>query len=76
MNYWNSLSVEVVVGTGVKTGVSGAGASGGLTPFVAEVSTGCSGSLGPTVLGGTFLQKREPCAISTEWSLTKLFQTS
>ena len=31
--------------------------------------TGYSGSLGPTVLGGTFLREREPGAISVEWSL-------
>ena len=69
MNCCNSPSVEAVAGTGVKTGASGAGASGSPTPLVAGVPTGCSGSLGPTVLGGTFLRERELRAISVEWSL-------
>ena len=72
MNCWNSPSVEAVAGTGARTGASGAGASEGPTPLVAGVPsglTGCSGSLGPTVLGGTFLREREPRAISAERSL-------
>ena len=72
MNCWNSLSVEAVAGTGVKTGTSGIGASEGLTPLVAGVSLGltdCFGSLRPTVLGGTFLQERKPRAIFVERSL-------
>ena len=67
MNCWNSPSVEAVVGTGGRTG-----ASKGPTPLVAGVPsglTGCSDSLGPTVLGGTFLREREPRAISAERNL-------
>ena len=55
------------------TGAAGAGASGGLTSLGAGVPSsglaGCSGSLGPTVLGGTFLQVREPRAIAAKRSL-------
>ena len=67
MNCWNSPLVEVVMGTGKRTG-----AFEGPTPLVAGVSlgfTGCFDSLGPTVLGGTFLQEREPRAISAKWNL-------
>ena len=71
MNCWNSL-VEVIAGTGAKTGISRVGASGGPTPLVTGFLSrlmGCSGLLGPTVLSGTFPQEREPCAISAEQSL-------
>ena len=53
MNCWNSLLVEAIVGIEGRTG-----ASEGPAPLVAGVLsglTGCSSSLEPTVLGGTFL---------------------
>ena len=37
--------------------------------------TGCSGLLGPTVLGRTFLRERKPRTISAERNLTELLQT-
>ena len=52
------------MGTGGRTR-----ASEGLTPLIAGVPLGLAGCydlLGPTVLDGTFLQEREPHAISAK----------
>ena len=58
MNYWNSLLVEAIAGTGAKTRVSEAGASEDPISLIAKVSLrlkNCSGLLGSTVLGETSL---------------------
>ena len=69
---WRSSSVYRA-GAGAETGAAGTGASGGPTSLGTGVPSsglaGCSGSLGPTVLGGTFFQVREPRAIAAERSL-------
>ena len=69
---WRS-SLVYRAGAGVGTGAAGADASGGPTSLGAGVLSsglaGCSGSLGLTVLDGTFLQVCEPCAIAAERSL-------
>ena len=60
-------------GAGAGTGASGAGASGSPISLGAGVLSsglaGCSGSLGLTVLGGTFRREHEPRAMSAEWGL-------
>ena len=60
------------MGSGVKTGASGAGAFGALTVLIAGGPSGlisCFGWLGPIVLDRIFLWERKPCAISAERSL-------
>ncbi len=60
-------------GAGIGIGAARAGASGGPTSLGAGVPssklTGCSGLLGLTVIGGTFLRVRKPRTISAEQSL-------
>ena len=69
---WKS-SLVYWAGAGAGTGASKAGASGGLTSLGVGVPSsrlaGCSGSLGLTMLGGTFHREREPRAMSAERGL-------